>query len=212
MKRLSLKQKTLSCFLHPSALCESTQVGGGTRIWAFAHVMAGARIGRDCNIGDHAFIESGAVVGDRVTIKNHVMVWEGVSIEEDAFIGPGAIFTNDEHPRSPRMSDTAVTRRYAKKNRWLVSTRVGRGASIGAGAVILPGIVVGAYSLVGAGAVVRRSVSPHAMIVGNPGRQIGWVCRCGQKLRQAGRQFKCAVCRRTYAISRDRLVGKRADV
>lgn len=196
-----MKKKTPSFFLHPAALCESSQVGNRTRVWAFAHVMAGARIGSDCNIGDHAFIESGAVLGDRVTVKNNVMVWSGVTIEDDVFIGPGVIFTNDRYPRSPRMNETAVARRYVNKDNWLVSTRVCRGASIGAGAVILPGIQVGAYSFIGAGALVRHPVFPYAMIVGNPGEQIGWVCRCGQKLRKAGNKFKCSVCRQTYAIS-----------
>ena len=100
---MDIKARVMSRFVHPAALCESDNVGESTRIWAFAHVMYGARVGRDCNIGDGAFVESGAVLGDRVTLKNQVMVWDGVRIEDDAFIGPGVIFTNDAAPRSPRM-------------------------------------------------------------------------------------------------------------
>ena len=104
----------MATFVHRLALCESDSVGDGTRIWAFAHVMHGAVVGRDCNIGDHAFIESGAVVGDRVTVKNGVLIWDGVTIADEAFIGPGVIFTNDRHPRSPRMPAAAALRRASE--------------------------------------------------------------------------------------------------
>src|SRR2546423_1628096 len=116
-------------FVHPNAVCESEQVGPGTRIWAFAHVMKGAVVGRDCNIGGHAFIEAGARIGDRVTVKNQTMVWNGVEIADDAFIGPGVSFTNDAYPRSARMPHAAVALRYADQSRWLARTRVEVGAS-----------------------------------------------------------------------------------
>jgi UDP-2-acetamido-3-amino-2,3-dideoxy-glucuronate N-acetyltransferase len=168
-------------FVHPNALCESTEIGAGTRVWAFAHVMKGARIGADCNIGDHAFIEGGAVLGDRVTVKNQVMVWEGVTIAADVFLGPGMAFTNDRHPRSPRMEGVpAVAARYAEKAGWLASTTVEKGVSIGARAVICPGVTIGAYAMVAAGAVVTRDVPAHAMVAGNPAEQKGWVCVCGK--------------------------------
>src|SRR5215469_11293422 len=118
-------------FVHPNALCESDEVGAGTQIWAFAHVMKGAVIGRDCNIGDHAFIETGVRIGDRVTVKNQAMVWDGVEIEDDVFIGPGVSFTNDAFPRSPRMRLPAIAARYDRRDRWLLRTRVGNSASIG---------------------------------------------------------------------------------
>src|SRR5260370_24218425 len=107
-------------FVHRLALCESDEVGAGTQIWAFAHVMNGAVIGRDCNIGDHTFIETGARIGDRVTIKNQAMVWDGVEIEDDVFIGPGVSFTNDEFPRSPRTRLPAVAARYSSRGRSLL--------------------------------------------------------------------------------------------
>jgi len=178
-------------FIHPAALCESDAVGDGTRIWAFAHVMAGARIGRDCNIGDQVFVEGGAVIGDRVTVKNGVMVWSGLTIEDDAFIGPGVIFTNDRNPRSPRCPDTAG--RYASGANWLIPTRVHRGASLGAGAIIVCGVTIGAWAMVGAGAVVTRDVEPYRLVLGHPARPVGWVCRCGQRVNES---FSCDACGR----------------
>jgi acetyltransferase-like isoleucine patch superfamily enzyme len=181
-------------------LCESNSVGEGTRIWAFAHVMEGARIGRDCNIGDHAFIESGAIIGDRVTVKNGAMIWNGVVIEDDAFIGPGVLFTNDKHPRSPR-SEVAAER-YHESEGWLTPTRVHRGSAIGAGAVILCGVELGAYSTVGAGAVVTRDVPSQRLVLGNPARVAGWVCQCGAALSDS---MVCATCERIYRLVGDQL-------
>lgn len=114
---------------HPTAIVETDNVGAGTRIWAFVHALSGAVIGRNCNIGDHCFIEGGVVIGDNVTIKNGVALWEGVTIEDDAFIGPAAVFTNDLYPRSPRLE--AVAAQYQGKG-WLQPTVIGRGATVGA--------------------------------------------------------------------------------
>jgi acetyltransferase-like isoleucine patch superfamily enzyme len=180
----------MATFVHRLALCESDTVGDGTRIWAFAHVMQGAIVGSDCNIGDHAFIESGAVVGDRVTIKNHALIWDGVTIADEAFIGPGVIFTNDRHPRSARLP--AAAERYAQRSGWLRPTHVGRGASLGGGVVVVPGVSVGDYAMVGAGSVVTRDVPPHSLVVGHPARAVGWVCQCGHRSTIAG---PCEHCR-----------------
>lgn len=150
-------------FVHPKALCEATEVGVGTRIWAFAHVLPGVRIGRSCNICDHVFIEGGAIIGDRVTVKCGVQLWTGITIEDDVFIGPNVTFTNDRFPRSRQWPDE-----YEK-------TRVCVGASIGANATLLPGITVGTRAMVGAGSVVTRSVPPNAIVLGNPARIIGYV-------------------------------------
>jgi UDP-2-acetamido-3-amino-2,3-dideoxy-glucuronate N-acetyltransferase len=149
-------------FIHEQALCETDQVGAGTRVWAFAHVLPGARIGEECNICDGVFIEGGAIVGDRVTVKCGVQLWDGVRLGDDVFVGPNATFTNDLHPRS---------------RQWLeqpARTVVHDGASIGAGATILPGIEIGRGAMVGAGAVVIRSVPPNAIVVGNPARITGY--------------------------------------
>jgi UDP-2-acetamido-3-amino-2,3-dideoxy-glucuronate N-acetyltransferase len=150
-------------FVHPQGLCESTQVGPGTRVWAFAHVLPGARIGADCNICDHVFIENRVVIGDRVTIKSGVQVWDEVTLEDDVFIGPNATFTNNPLPRSKEYPT-----QHAK-------TLVRKGASIGANATILPGLVIGPRAMVGAGAVVTRSVPANAVVVGNPAKIVGYV-------------------------------------
>lgn len=187
-------------FVHPLALCESNQVGAGTRIWAFAHVMSGARLGKDCNIGDHAFIETGATLGDGVVVKNGAMIWDGVTIEDEVFVGPGVVFTNDRFPRSRRLP--AAGKRYAHAENWREPTFVRRGASIGARAVILCGITVGEYACVAAGAVVTHDVPNHALVAGHPARTIGWVCACGQRL---SKTLRCETCRRSHVLEGERL-------
>lgn len=159
-------------FVHPDALCESHDIGPRTRVWAFAHVLPGATIGADCNIGDHVFVEGGARIGDRVTVKNAVLVWDLVEVEDDVFLGPNMVFTNDLWPRAHRKKSRAE----------LAATRVRVGATIGANATIVCGVTVGAHAFVAAGAVVVRDVPDHALVAGNPARQRGWVCRCGQRL------------------------------
>jgi len=187
-------------FVHERALCESNDVGAGTRIWAFAHVMKGARVGRDCNVGEGAFVEGGAVVGDGCTLKNGVLVWEGVTLSDGVFVGPGVLFTNDRAPRSPRLPEASA--RYGDKS-WLARTEVGRGASIGAGAAILPGLSIGAFAVIGAGAVVTRDVPEHAVVAGNPARPLGHACACGLRLARGadgGDVRECASCRKRYVL------------
>jgi UDP-2-acetamido-3-amino-2,3-dideoxy-glucuronate N-acetyltransferase len=149
-------------FVHPNGICESRQVGVGTRLWAFSHVLPGARLGNDCNICDHVFIENDVVLGDRVTVKSGVQLWDGIRIGNDAFIGPNATFTNDPFPRS---------KQYPRK---FAITTIEDGASIGANATILPGLKIGFCAMVGAGAVVTRSVPPNAVVAGNPAQIIGY--------------------------------------
>ena len=150
-------------FVHEHALCESTSIGRGTRIWAFAHVLPGARIGEDCNICDGVFVENDVRIGDRVTVKCGVQLWDGLELEDDVFVGPNATFTNDGFPRSKRRPEQ------------LLRTVVRKGASIGANATILPGIEIGAGAMVGAGTVVTRTVPPNAIALGNPARITGYV-------------------------------------
>jgi acetyltransferase-like isoleucine patch superfamily enzyme len=154
-------------FVHEKALCESSTVGAGTRIWAFAHVLPGAVIGEDCNICDGVFVENDVVVGDRVTVKCGVQLWDGVRLEDDVFVGPNATFTNDLFPRS---------RQYPEE---FPTTVVGKGASIGANATILPGVRIGRRAMVGAGAVVTKDVPPNAVVVGNPARITGYASTQG---------------------------------
>ena len=149
-------------FVHPSALVETSEVGSGTKVWAFAHVMEGAVVGSDCKIGDHAFIESGAILGDRVVIKNNSLIWHGVSIGDDVFVGPNTVFTNVVSPRA----------RYQTYPEDWVKTEVADRASIGANSTIVCGIRLGFNSMVGAGSVVTRDVPDHALVFGNPARVV----------------------------------------
>lgn len=150
-------------FIHAQGICESSVIGEGTRIWAFAHVLPGARIGSECNICDHVFIENDVVIGNRVTIKNGVQIWDGIRIGNGVFIGPNVTFTNDAFPRS---------KDYPAK---FMETVVEDGASIGANATILPGLRIGSKAMIGAGAVVTRNIPPNAIVVGNPARISGYV-------------------------------------
>ena len=147
--------------IHPLAAVDpAANIGEGTRVWQFSVVLAGAVIGRDCNLNAHTLVESGAKIGDRVTLKCGVFVWDGVTLEDDVFVGPNAVFTNDKEPRSK-----------VRPGEWL-QTRVRRGASIGAGAVLLPGIDIGEGAMIGAGAVVTRDVPPGETWAGNPARPV----------------------------------------
>jgi len=167
------------CFVHPMGICESLNVGKGARIWAFSHVLPGAIIGRDSNICDHVFVENDVVIGARVTIKSHVALWDGIMVEDDVFIGPGAQFPNDKNPRSKR-----YLKSYSK-------TVIGKGASIGSLAVVMPGVNIGQYSMIGAGAVVTKDVPPFSLMTGVPARHDGFVCRCGHRLERDGNLLRC---------------------
>ena len=154
----SAPQPEAEFFKHPASIVESNQIGARTRIWAFAHVLPGATIGTDCNICDHVFIENDVRIGDRVTVKCGVQLWDGVVLEDDVVVGPNATFTNDPTPRSKRPPLQ------------FLRTVVKAGASVGANATILPGIIIGRYAMVGAGAVVTHNVPENAIVVGNPAR------------------------------------------
>ena len=172
-------------FIHPQALCESSDIGPGTRIWAFAHILKGAKIGSRVNVGDHCFIENDVVIGDSVVIKNGVAVWDGVTIEDGVFLGPNVALTNELWPRSG----------FPKG---LARTLIRRGATIGANATIITGITLGEYCMVGAGSVVTKDVPPYALMYGNPARRKGWVCVCGLKLSYGEKEKTSCSCGREY--------------
>jgi UDP-2-acetamido-3-amino-2,3-dideoxy-glucuronate N-acetyltransferase len=156
-------------FVHPTADVEDgARIGAGTRIWHLSHVRFSARVGRDCTIGRNVYVDTDVVVGDLVKIQNNVSVYRGVTLEDEVFVGPSAVFTNDLRPR-------------AQNPDWQVTpTMVRRGASIGANATIVCGVEVGAYAMVAAGAVVTRDVAPYQLVAGNPARPRGWVDAKGE--------------------------------
>ncbi len=159
-------------FAHESSFVdEGAEVGAGTKIWHFSHLMAGAKVGDNCNIGQNVFIGSDVVIGDHVKIQNNVSVYKGVTVEDYAFLGPSMVFTNVVNPRS-----------HISRKEEYQQTLVKRGASIGANATIVCGMMIGRYSFVGAGAVITKDVPDYALVYGNPGRLRGWICQCGKKL------------------------------
>ncbi len=175
-------------YVHPSSFVdEGAEVGAGTRIWHFCHVMPGAVIGEQCSLGQNCVVMPNTRMGRNVKLQNNVSVYEGVELEDDVFCGPSMVFTNVGTPRAH------VSRRGAYQR-----TLVRRGASIGANATVVCGTTLGRYSFVGAGAVVTRDVKDHALVVGNPARQVGWMCRCGERLRLAQGRGACPRCGERY--------------
>jgi acetyltransferase-like isoleucine patch superfamily enzyme len=179
-------------FIHPTAIVECDLKAENIRIWAFVHILKDVKIGNNCNIADHVYVESGADIGNNVTLKNNICVWEGITIEDDVFIGPHVTFTNDRFPRSPRMDIARM--RYLHKENWLLKTVVGKGSSIGANATITCGVKIGCYSMIAAGATVTKDVAPFALVVGSPAQQVGYVCRCGQRIGSEFPQMGCHFC------------------
>lgn len=184
--------------VHPSsAVDEGAQVGDGTRIWHFCHVMPKAVVGENCNIGQNVFIDNDVRIGNGVKIQNNVSVYKGVVVEDDVFLGPSMVFTNVVNPRS-----------FIERKSEFKPTYLRRGCTIGANATIVCGVEVGAYALVGAGTVVIRDVPPYALVVGNPARHVGWVSVSGERLRfdEHGRAW-CASESREYVLEEGMVVG-----
>jgi len=185
-------------YVHPTSVVdEGAEIGANTRIWHFCHISAPSRIGPDCTIGQNVFVAQNVLVGRNVKIQNNVSVYEGVILEDDVFCGPSVVFTNVMNPRS------FVSRREEYR-----TTLVRRGATIGANATVVCGVTIGRYAFVGAGSVVTRDVGDYARVYGNPARQHGWACRCGEKLEFAGELGSCGRCGSTYELSNSLLGPK----
>jgi UDP-2-acetamido-3-amino-2,3-dideoxy-glucuronate N-acetyltransferase len=188
--RVQVRETTMKYFADPTAVIDSgCEIGSGTRIWHFSHVMPGSWIGRDCNLGQNVVISPGVRIGDRVKIQNNVSVYTGVELEDDVFCGPSMVFTNVINPRSH------VERKHEYKR-----TLVKQGASIGANATILCGVTLGRYCFVAAGAVVTRDVPDYALVIGVPAVQSGWICACGVRIPEAGK-VSCSDCGCNYLIA-----------
>jgi acetyltransferase-like isoleucine patch superfamily enzyme len=174
--------------IDPTAVVEDgAELGAGTRVWHFAHVRSGARIGDRCVLGKSVFVDSEVVIGAGCRIQNFVSIYSGVTLEDDVFVGPSAVFTNDRYPR-------------ASGGEWdRLPTLVRMGASIGANATVLCGLTIGELAVVGAGAVVTADVEPHRLVVGNPAKPVGWVCRCGRGV-PGGPGTACPACGEDLAL------------
>ncbi|MCL2562565.1 MAG: N-acetyltransferase [Oscillospiraceae bacterium] len=171
----------MGTFIHATAdVSPQADIGENTKIWNLAQVREGATIGANCIVSKNVYIDTGVIIGDNVKVQNNVNVYNGVTVEDDVFLGPSMTFTNDMFPRA------------TNANWRITGTLVKKGASVGANATIVCGVTIGAYAMVGAGSVVTKDVPSHALVVGNPARQIGYVCRCG--MRAAGPMTVCEAC------------------
>lgn len=176
--------------VHDTAfVSEKAQIGKGTSIWQNCNILDDVKIGEDCNLGANVFIENGVVIGNRVKIKNNIAIYSGVTCEDDVFLGPNCVFTNVINPRS-----------FISRKSEFQPTLVKQGATVGANATVICGHTIGRYALVGAGAVVTKDVPDYGLMVGNPARLVGYVCKCGTTLKEEGDILNCPVCGNQYRL------------
>lgn len=204
-------------FVHETAVVDQgAQIGAQSRIWHFCHIMSGAIIGARCTLGQNVYVGGRVVLGDGVKVQNNVSLYDGVVLEDDVFCGPSVVFTNVRTPRS-----------FVSRKAEYRPTRVCRGATLGANATILCGLTIGAYAMIGAGSVLTGEVAPFALLAGVPARQIGWVCRCGERLSppptsanqnhcanillSPPRVFSCLACGDRYLLTGDQLLPTNLD-
>jgi UDP-2-acetamido-3-amino-2,3-dideoxy-glucuronate N-acetyltransferase len=173
---------------------EPCEIGEGTKIWHFCHVMRDSKLGRNCSLGQNVLVAKGVVIGSNVKIQNNVSLYEGVTLEDNVFCGPSMVFTNVVNPRSE----------IVRKSEYR-PTLIRRGATLGANCTIMCGHTIGAYAFVGAGAVVTKDVPAFALVLGNPARRAGWMCRCGVRLTEPSPSVQCKACGAKYRQSGDQL-------
>lgn len=175
-------------FVHPTAVVdEPAEIGEGTQIWHFSHIMSGARIGQNCIIGQNVFVGKGAVIGNNVKLQNNVSVFDAVCLEDGVFCGPSMVFTNVFNPRS-----------FISRKKEFRKTVVKKGATIGANATIVCGYTIGQYAFIGAGTVVTRDLPDYALVYGNPGKVRGWVCQCAEEIVFRSGRARCNACGKSY--------------
>jgi len=185
-------------FVHESSYVdEPCEIGRGTKIWHFSHVMQNAKIGENCNIGQNVVISPNVVIGNNVKIQNNVSVYTGVICEDDVFLGPSCVFTNVINPRA-----------FIERKNEYKKTIVKKGASIGANATIVCGHNIGSYAFVGAGAVVTKDVPDYALVIGSPAKVVGYVCKCGNKLEKTNNTYKCSICSKEYIFANENLIPR----
>ena len=182
-------------FVHPSAFIDdNVEIGEGTKIWHFCHILSRTKIGKNCVLGQNVMAGPDVIIGNNCKIQNNVSIYKGITLEDDVFCGPSCVFTNVINPRA-----------FIERKHQFKQTLVKKGATIGANATIVCGNTIGRYALVGAGAVVTHDVSDYALVVGVPAKQIGWVCKCGCTLKKENGFFQCPECGNTYIIEKDAL-------
>jgi acetyltransferase-like isoleucine patch superfamily enzyme len=187
--------------IHSTAEVSSeAQIGSGTHIWHFAQIREGAQIGKNCIIGKDVYVDFDVKIGDNVKIQNSALIYHGASLEDGVFVGPQACLTNDVYPRAIN-SDGSLK----GNDDWVVGPiLVKYGASLGAGSIILPNVIIGRFAMIGAGAIVSRNVPDHGLVVGNPARLVGYACHCGRKMKQQGQIYHCEVCNWTFDPEEDK--------
>jgi len=177
---------------------KGAKIGKDSKVWHFSHIMNGAQIGENCTIGQNVFIADNVKIGNNVKIQNNVSIYSGITLEDGVFCGPSAVFTNVKNPRS-----------FYPVNKHYEKTLVRKGATIGANATVVCGVIIGKFAFVGAGSVVTKNIPDFALVYGNPAKARGWVCRCGKKLEKSGKNdYSCQKCKRRYILVKDRLTER----